>query len=68
MLGEGIKAYDKRVAAHKPLLVGKALLIRPQPGTLHWIACLFTSRHYGRRKDEPVKMFFFIKSRYLTQF
>ncbi|KAI9799842.1 MAG: ADP-ribose 1''-phosphate phosphatase [Piccolia ochrophora] len=41
-------------------LVGSCLLIPPQygdhdkdPENVHWIACLFTSDQYGRRRDGP---------------
>lgn len=41
------KAYCKE---HGQSLVGTCLLI---PGEKYDIACLFTSRAYGKRKDEP---------------
>ena len=39
-------------------LLGTALLIAPQSSDLaksgrYWIACLFTSTHYGAKKDKP---------------
>jgi len=37
-------------------LVGTALLIPPTGKDAHFIGCLFTSRHYGRRKDSPTKI------------
>ncbi|TKA61677.1 hypothetical protein B0A55_12630 [Friedmanniomyces simplex] len=39
-------------------LVGTAQLIPPQSGdsSKHFVGCLFTSRHYGRRKDPPAKI------------
>jgi ADP-ribose 1''-phosphate phosphatase len=35
--------------------LGTTLLIPPQPSDVsqHWIACLFTSEDYGRRKGSP---------------
>lgn len=44
---EVYRAYCKE---HGQALVGTCLLI---PGQTHDIACLFTSRAYGRRKDSP---------------
>ncbi|KDR82620.1 hypothetical protein GALMADRAFT_238031 [Galerina marginata CBS 339.88] len=42
--------YRAHCKAHGGALVGTCLLI---PGERHDIACLFTSRAYGRRKDTP---------------
>ncbi|KAK6357440.1 ADP-ribose 1''-phosphate phosphatase [Orbilia javanica] len=41
--------------SNRASLVGTALLIPPQPNDAkgHWIGCLFTSQHYGRRVDTP---------------
>lgn len=54
--------YARHCRANNPeTLVGRCLLIQPQPGEQRavWIACLFTSRGYGRAsarrcgRDEP---------------
>ncbi|KAK3116223.1 ADP-ribose 1''-phosphate phosphatase [Teratosphaeriaceae sp. CCFEE 6253] len=37
-------------------LLGTALLIPPSKGEMHFVRCLFTSRHFGRRKDAPAKI------------
>ncbi|KAK3073581.1 ADP-ribose 1''-phosphate phosphatase, partial [Teratosphaeriaceae sp. CCFEE 6253] len=37
-------------------LLGTALLIPPSKGERHFVGCLFTSRHFGRRKDAPAKI------------
>ncbi|CAA7261475.1 unnamed protein product [Cyclocybe aegerita] len=42
--------YEAHCKTHGQALVGTCLLI---PGETHAIACLFTSRAYGRRKDAP---------------
>lgn len=44
---EFYKAYCEE---HGQALVGTCLLI---PGNRHDIACMFTSRAYGKRKDKP---------------
>lgn len=44
------KVYEDYCAKNGEASVGKCLLI---PGETHDIACLFTSRKYGRRKDKP---------------
>ena len=36
--------------------MGSALLIPPLGKDKHFVGCLFTSRHYGRRKDSPTKI------------
>ncbi|KAF8158212.1 ADP-ribose 1''-phosphate phosphatase [Crassisporium funariophilum] len=45
--------YKAHCKAHGQELVGTCLLI---PGDKHDIACLFTSRAYGRRKDTPAEI------------
>lgn len=42
--------YEEHCKEHGQTLVGTCLLI---PGETHDIACLFTSRKYGRGKDKP---------------
>ena len=42
--------YKTHCEAHGEALIGTCLLI---PGDKHDIACLFTSRAYGRHKDKP---------------
>ncbi|GLB38586.1 putative macro domain containing protein [Lyophyllum shimeji] len=42
--------YKARCKTYGSSLVGTCLLI---PGDTHDIACLFTSRAYGKRKDKP---------------
>ncbi|KAJ3508916.1 hypothetical protein NLJ89_g5497 [Agrocybe chaxingu] len=42
--------YKAHCETHGQALVGTCLLI---PGETHVVACLFTSRAYGRRKDAP---------------
>lgn len=42
--------YKAHCKEHGQSLVGTCLLI---PGDHHSIACLFTSRTYGKRKDKP---------------
>ena len=42
--------YKAHCKEHGQALVGTCLLI---PGDKHNIACLFTSRAYGKRKDQP---------------
>ncbi|KAK5724831.1 ADP-ribose 1''-phosphate phosphatase [Elasticomyces elasticus] len=54
-------AYEKYAAHCKRSggdLVSTAYLIPPQAGddSKHFVGCLFTSRHYGRRKDSPTKI------------
>ncbi|KAK4958454.1 ADP-ribose 1''-phosphate phosphatase [Elasticomyces elasticus] len=54
-------AYEKYAAHCKATggdLVGTGFLIPPQGGDdgKHFVGCLFTSRHYGRRKDSPTKI------------
>ncbi|KAK3638632.1 ADP-ribose 1''-phosphate phosphatase [Elasticomyces elasticus] len=54
-------AYGKYAAHCKRSggdLVNTAYLIPPQAGddSKHFVGCLFTSRHYGRRKDSPTKI------------
>lgn len=44
------KRYRAHCREHGDDLVGSCLLI---PGDTHDIACLFTSKAYGRRKDSP---------------
>ena len=44
------KVYEAHCEEHGQALIGTCLLI---PGETHDIACLFTSRRYGRRKDNP---------------
>ena len=44
------KQYQAYCREHGDDLIGTCLLI---PGNTHDIACLFTSRAYGRRKDSP---------------
>ena len=60
--------FPKAYAAHyshcssfpsKSKLEGTTQLIEPQQGDIvrsgsYWIACLFTSEHFGRRKKNPV--------------
>jgi ADP-ribose 1''-phosphate phosphatase len=45
---------------HNPVPTGTSLLIPPceydSTKPKHWIACLFTSAQYGRRKDKPDKI------------
>ncbi|KAK1821225.1 ADP-ribose 1''-phosphate phosphatase [Friedmanniomyces endolithicus] len=51
--------YSAHCATTSPeALIGTAQLIPPQAGSAskHFVGCLFTSRHYGRRKDSPVKI------------
>ena len=45
--------YKAHCVTHGQALVGTCLLI---PGDKHDIACLFTSRAYGRRKDKPAEI------------
>ena len=50
------QTYSNHCKATDPEdLIGTALLIPPQAGSArrHFVGCLFTSRHYGRRKDTP---------------
>ncbi|KAK3638479.1 ADP-ribose 1''-phosphate phosphatase [Elasticomyces elasticus] len=54
-------AYEKYAAHCKRSgddLVSTAYLIPPQAGddSKHFVGCLFTSRHYGGRKDSPTKI------------
>ncbi|KAF8073563.1 hypothetical protein FPV67DRAFT_753041 [Lyophyllum atratum] len=44
------EVYKAHCKAHGQSLLGTCLLI---PGDTHYIACLFTSRAYGKRKDKP---------------
>jgi ADP-ribose 1''-phosphate phosphatase len=48
------KVYNEYCKANSSLL-GTTLLIPPQPSdaSQHWIACLFTSNDYGKRKGTP---------------
>ncbi|KAK0276420.1 ADP-ribose 1''-phosphate phosphatase [Friedmanniomyces endolithicus] len=53
------KQYSAYCAANPPEdLIGTALLIPPEADSTskHFVGCLFTSRHYGRRKDSPAKI------------
>ena len=45
--------YQAHCVTHGQALVGTCLLI---PGDKHDIACLFTSRAYGKRKDKPAEI------------
>ncbi|KAF8967122.1 hypothetical protein BDZ97DRAFT_1917067 [Flammula alnicola] len=45
--------YRTHCKEHGSALTGTCLLI---PGDTHDIACLFTSRAYGRRKDSPAEI------------
>ncbi|KAK0362180.1 ADP-ribose 1''-phosphate phosphatase [Friedmanniomyces endolithicus] len=50
------QTYSNHCKATDPKdLIGTAQLIPPQAGSTrkHFVGCLFTSRHYGRRKDSP---------------
>jgi len=47
---QAYEQYKSHCDAHGTALAGTCLLI---PGDQHDIACLFTSRGYGRRKDPP---------------
>ncbi|KIK01914.1 hypothetical protein K443DRAFT_678052 [Laccaria amethystina LaAM-08-1] len=45
--------YNALCREHGDELIGTCFLI---PGEKHYIACLFTSRAYGRRKDKPTEI------------
>ncbi|TFK74743.1 hypothetical protein BDN72DRAFT_832811 [Pluteus cervinus] len=47
---EQFEVYKAHCKLHGSSLVGTCLLI---PGDTHDIACLFTSKAYGKRKDSP---------------
>lgn len=47
---EQFEAYKRRCKEKKDALVGTCLLL---PAERYTIACLFTSRNYGRNKDRP---------------
>ncbi|KAK0946212.1 ADP-ribose 1''-phosphate phosphatase [Friedmanniomyces endolithicus] len=53
------QTYSNHCKATDPEdLIGTAQLIPPQADSTskHFVGCLFTSRHYGRRKDSPAKI------------
>ncbi|TKA32597.1 hypothetical protein B0A54_15586 [Friedmanniomyces endolithicus] len=53
------QTYSNHCKATDPEnLIGTAQLIPPQADSTskHFVGCLFTSRHYGRRKDSPASI------------